>query len=414
MHHSHTEPCQPIASVHCAARRLLYAISRIVQAVQIMKRHRLPLTDGWLTHWFIYMKYWFASIVSFQRSSVYSVIGMAEQTNHVLNMSDGDDGEWSLQDSCDLYIFVVYTLIVGIIVIVGIVGNCFTAFVFWKGDFGTSTSFLFLCLSLIDSALLLTVLPLYSLYPLAYYTGRLEKEIGAIRPYVTVYILPLAWLTQTATLWVTVLIAVNRYIIVCLPFRAAQWCTASKVRIQLGIVLVFAILYNIPRFATYRLVHVVSNNGTTHTAYAGYSKLGSNELYHVIYGNVLYMIFMMVLPISILIVLTIRLITAMNAHRRLQSEMRTQHNHRHDDTNVTFVLVIVVIVVIACQLPALVNQVLWNVFEDEARQCGRFQFYLRPIANMLVILNSAVNFIIYTLFNKSFRDVLIKNVCMRG
>ena len=337
---------------------------------------------------------------------------MAAQTNHVLNMSDGDDGQWSLQDSCDFYIFVVYTLIVGMIVIVGIVGNCFTAFVFWKGNFGTSTSFLFMCLSLIDSALLLTVLPLYSLEPFADFTGRLEKEIGAIRPYVLVYIMPLALLTQTATLWVTVLIAVNRYIIVCLPFRAAQWCTASKVRIQLGIVLVFAILYNIPRFATSRLVHVVSNNGTTHTAYAGYTELGSNELYHVIYGNVLYMIFMLVLPISILIVLTIRLITAMNAHRRIQIDMRTLHNH--DDTNVTFVLVIVVIVVIVCQLPALVNQVLWNVLPSEARTCGEFQFYLRPFANMLVILNSAVNFIIYTLFNKSFRDVLIKNICMCG
>ena len=337
---------------------------------------------------------------------------MAEQTNNTLNMSDGDDGQWSLEESCNLYTFVVYTLIVGMIVVVGIVGNCFTAFVFWKGDFGTSTCFLFLCLSLIDSALLLTVFPIYSLNTFAEYTGRLEKEIGAIYPYVQVYMVPLAWLTQTSTLWVTVLIAVNRYIIVCLPFRAAQWCTVSKVKIQLAVVLVFAIVYNIPKFAEYSIVHDVSNNGTTHTAHAGYSKLGSAELYHVIYDNVLYMIFLLVLPISILIVLTIRLITAMNAHRRIQIEMRTLHNH--DDTNVTFVLVIVVIVVIACQLPALVNQVLWNVLPNEARKCGGFQFYMSPIANMLVILNSAVNFVIYTLFNKSFRDVLIKNVCMRG
>ena len=338
----------------------------------------------------------------------------AEQKVNSLNMSDFDV-ELPLEESCDLYTFIVYTIIVGMIVIVGIVGNCFTAFVFWKGNFGTSTSFLFLCLSLIDTALLLTVLPLYSLYPFAVYTGRLEKEIGAIHPYVQVYMLPLAWLTQTATLWVTVLIAVNRYIIVCLPFRAAQWCTVSKVKKQLAVVLVCAILYNIPKFAEFSIVSSVSNNGTTHTADPGYSKLGSNDLYHVIYDNVLYMIFMVVLPISILIVLTIRLITAMNAHRRMQSKMmRTLHNHECHDTNVTFVLVIVVIVVIACRIPALVNQVLWNVLPNEARLCGRFQFYMRQIANMLVILNSAVNFVIYTLFNKSFRDVLIKNVCMRG
>ena len=329
-------------------------------------------------------------------------------------MSDGGDVEWSrLEASCDLYSFVVYTLIVGMLVVVGIVGNCFTAFVFWKGNFGTSTAFLFMCLSLIDTALLMTVLPLYSLGPFADYTGRLEKEIGTIRPYVRVYMVPLAWLTHTATLWVTVLIAVNRYIIVCLPFRAAQWCTVSKVKIQLAVVLVFAILYNIPKFAEGIVVHSVSNNGTTHKAYAMNSKLGSDELYNIIYSNVVYTIFMLVLPITILIVLTIRLIAAMKAHRRMQIKMRRLHNQHHD-TNVTFVLVIVVIVVIACQLPALVNQVLWNVLPNEARNCGGSHFYVRPIANMLVILNSAVNFVIYTLFNKSFRDVLIKNVCMRG
>ena len=328
-------------------------------------------------------------------------------------MSDGGDVEWSREDSCDLYSFVVYTLIVGMLVIVGIVGNCFTAFVFWKGNFGTSTAFLFMCLSLIDTALLMTVLPLYSLGPFADYTGRLEKEIGAMRPYLIVYMLPLACLTQTATIWVTVLIAVNRYIIVCLPFRAAQWCTVSKVKIQLAVVLGFAVLYNIPKFAEYRIVPSMSINGTTHRTYAKCSKLGLDELYHIIYDNVLYTIFMLVLPITILVVLTIRLITAMKAHRRIQIEMRTLHNQHHG-TKVTFVLVIVVIVVIACQLPALVNQVLWNVLPSDARNCGGSHFYVRPIANMLVILNSAVNFVIYTLFNKSFRDVLIKNVCMRG
>ena len=63
---------------------------------------------------------------------------------------------------------------------------------------------------------------------------------------------PLSYMAETATIWVTVLIAVNRYIIVCLPLRASQWCTLSKVKIQLAVVLVLVILYNIPEIVRRR------------------------------------------------------------------------------------------------------------------------------------------------------------------
>ena len=59
--------------------------------------------------------------------------------------------------------------------------------------------------------------------------------------------------TKTATIWVTVLVAVNRYIIVCRPLRASQWCTISKVKIQLAVVLVLAVVSNIPRLIQYQV-----------------------------------------------------------------------------------------------------------------------------------------------------------------
>ena len=73
----------------------------------------------------------------------------------------------------------------------------------------------------------------------------------------------------------------------------------------------------------------------------------------------------------------------------------------------------VVLVFIVCQVPATVNQVLWNIVEDESRGCGGFHFYLRHIANALVILNSSVNFVIYTAFNTRFRRVLLAEVFPR-
>ncbi|KAI0240620.1 FMRFamide receptor, partial [Lamellibrachia satsuma] len=335
---------------------------------------------------------------------------MTGHANSSWNVSDGPVDN-QLERSCELYSFIIYTVFVGTLVVVGVIGNSFAFVVFWKDNIKTSASFLFQGLSLIDSALLLAVLPLYSIESFVVYTGWLKGYL-AISPYVLVYLLPLALTAQTATIWVTVLVAVNRYIAVCLPYRASRLCTVLKAKKQLAFVLLFAVLYNIPKFAEYRVEYVTTDNGTTYTATAGYTTLGSSKLYYIIYGNILYLIFLLALPIFILTLLNIRLIKALKALRRKRMEM--QSLRQQQDNNVTFVLIIVVIVFIICQVPALVNQVMWNVAPDEARTCGGFQFYLRNIANMLVILNSAVNFIIYILFNKRFRHVLIQTVCAYG
>ena len=72
-------------------------------------------------------------------------------------------------------------------------------------------------------------------------------------------------MVRTATVWVTVLIAVNRYIHVCVPFRASQWCTVIMVKIQMAVVFILVIMYTIPTFAEFHVEHVVTDNGTSLT-----------------------------------------------------------------------------------------------------------------------------------------------------
>ena len=151
----------------------------------------------------------------------------------------------------------MYTLIVGTLVIVGIIGNSLTFVVFWKGNFKSSTTFLFLSLSLIDSALLLAVFPFMTVSSFVNYTELLQGY-SSLRPYFIVYLFPTV-LAKTDAIWVIVLVAVNRYIIVCLPFRASQWCTVSKAKIQLAVMLIAAVLYNIPKFAKRHILYYTIN-----------------------------------------------------------------------------------------------------------------------------------------------------------
>ena len=140
-------------------------------------------------------------------------MGMAEQAHVTLNISDDDiyrssdnDTHWSLDDIIyksgsrrrRLNSFIINALTLGVIIVVGIIGNCLTFVVFWKGNFKSSTSFLFLSLSLIDSAFLIATFPEYSVSALVEYSGW-QEGFYSIKPFLKVYGLFIRTTTKTAT-----------------------------------------------------------------------------------------------------------------------------------------------------------------------------------------------------------------------
>jgi hypothetical protein len=86
---------------------------------------------------------------------------------------------------------------------------------------------LFQVLSVIDTLMLLAWLPLYSVTNFLEYTELSDSEQTQKAKEC---LLPFAFIVQTATIWVTVLVAFNRYIAVCQPFKAARLCTVVQVR----------------------------------------------------------------------------------------------------------------------------------------------------------------------------------------
>lgn len=154
------------------------------------------------------------------------------------------------------------------------------------------------------------------------------------------------------------------------------------------------------------------NSSNVTALQANKSFLGQLPYYQIIYRNVFYLFFLLLLPVLVLTVLNIRLVNALNEVRRRRREMVTVRQKQDD--NVTLVLIIVVFIFTICQTPALVNQILWTSLRDNKwRECGYFQFYFSRICNTMVMLNSSINFLVYFLFNVRFRKILLKCVCNR-
>jgi len=145
-------------------------------------------------------------------------------------------------------------------------------------------------------------------------------------------------------------------------------------------------------------------------------QLGGNQIYQIVYGIILYYPVMYLMPLASLAYLNVKLISALNAIRRRTTTMsatasRLRQRKQRKDDHITQCVVAIVCVFIVCQTPALFNQIFYALFEEEDRQCGRFHFYYTKLSDVLVVVNSSCNFVVYCLFGATFRRIFLATVC---
>ena len=215
-------------------------------------------------------------------------------------------------------------------------------------------------------------------------------------------------MAQTITNWLVVVVTVERYIVVCWPFKASRWCTLPKVKRAVVLIVILGVLYNIPRFFEWRTAFTTDICTNYTSAGVDPQPIRSNILYKVIYRVISYIVFVAVGPMIILIVLNIKLIQALR--RATQERIQLTRGTQNQASNTT-IIVVVVSVFIICQTPALIHQMLEAA---DVSIDASISAYTTPVSNMLVTFNSSVNFFIYCLFGQKFRRILMKMICNRS
>lgn len=139
--------------------------------------------------------------------------------------------------------------------------------------------------------------------------------------------------------------------------------------------------------------------------------LGDNQIYQIIYSNLLYYPVMYILPLASLAYLNFKLITSLKAFKK---KALTTSSRRNKEDNITHCVIAIVCVFIVSQTPALLNQIFWATFSNDDRDCGRFHFYYTKISDLLVVVNSSCNFVVYCLFGRTFRQIFLDTMGCGG
>ena len=110
-------------------------------------------------------------------------------------------------------------------------------------DKTNSTTWLLQALAAVDTLYLVACLVIQPLKIVHELYGVLQRSF----PIIERYVWPLASTAQTATVWIVLLVTGDRYVAVCRPFQA-RWRSVANTRRAVILVLVLAVVYNLPQW----------------------------------------------------------------------------------------------------------------------------------------------------------------------
>lgn len=302
-----------------------------------------------------------------------------------------------------LFRFVVHGVLLNGIGAGGLLGNALAVLVLSRPQMRSSINCLLVGLAACDTALILTSVLLFGLTAVYPYTGHLRYYYYHICPHLTPYAYPLANVAQTMSVYLTLIVTVERWVAVCHPFRAKALCTSSRARWYVLGTALFALAYNAPKFFEAEVYRVEGSDGDAVYCVRAYTAF-RNETYVVVYIHWMYLLVMYIVPFSALAVLNACIVQQV---RRAQAERARLSRVQRRELGLATMLLVVVLVFFLCNILPLVTNA-FEVFEgDEFENLDP----LVKTSNLLVMINSSVNFVIYVIFGEKFKRVFLKMFC---
>ncbi|XP_031636401.1 FMRFamide receptor [Contarinia nasturtii] len=299
-------------------------------------------------------------------------------------------------------------ILINLVGMVGILGNSLSLIILSRPQMRSSINYLLIALARCDIILIITSMFLFgfhSIYPYSFYddTGGSMfwfRYTYNVYPRIIKYLFTLAVIAQTANCYLTLLVSLERFVAVCHPLRARALCTYGRSKFYVIFCTVVAVLYNLIRFEE------IESCGDQHPDYGQIyctrmTPLRTSTAYIKYYIHWSALVVNHIIPFSgLLIFNTMIYAQVRKANRERQMWSRTE---RREIGLATMLLCVVVVFILFNSLALYANFV--EAFFDE------IPLEIVIISNLLVTLNSSVNFIIYVIFGEKFKRIFLQLFC---
>ncbi|XP_045464657.1 sex peptide receptor [Harmonia axyridis] len=323
-----------------------------------------------------------------------------------------------------VYAVPLYGYIMPFLLVITIVANTLIVVVLSKRHMRTPTNVVLMAMALCDLFTLLVPAP-WLIY--MYTFGNHHKPLW---PRSLCY----AWnmmhehipnMFHTASIWLTLALAAQRYIYVCHAPLARKLCTMDNVYRCLIYILVLAALPQCFRMLDTRIVQIdiLWHNRTTHVCKRVIASWVQDYLSENVYFTTYYMfriVFVHLIPCVALIILNLLLFQALKQAQQRRDMLLSKKNQKNEckklrDSNCTTLMLIVVVTVFLIVEIPLVVVTLLHIISSVVIEF--LDYYMANslilITNFMIILSYPINFAIYCGMSRQFRETF-KELFVRG
>ncbi|XP_062616731.1 G-protein coupled receptor dmsr-1-like [Saccostrea cucullata] len=304
-----------------------------------------------------------------------------------------------------------------IICIFGVMSNIVNIIVLTRRHMVTPTNCILTALAITDMA----TMSIYFVYAVYFYiiTQPLDSYEHSKGWMYFVVVNNLAVITfHNMAMWLTVSLAVFRYIFVCHHVVANQWCSLDRAKLTIFIIVVVSILVCVPNYFLYQVKDLqdfyteASNRTNNATAnWKGYwieksEFIQQNPLYQPITFWI-YGVIIKIAPCILLTILSTLIIMTMHQASVRRKRLLSQSNSRHNEemsaehNRTTMMLVMVVLFFVVTEFP---QGILAGISGLNDTFFNQVYSNLGDVMDLLVLINSAINFLLYCIMSQQFRD----------
>jgi len=227
-----------------------------------------------------------------------------------------------------------------------------------------------------------------------------------IKRAIWIYGWPFGTTVQLIGTWSIVSITFSRFVSVCWPSRASHLNSRRHILMRTLAMHIGCIVFSSFRFAEVYIVYDDNGNMLYRK-----TALASSVIYKYVYTLAFYYAITYLVPLSMLMYFTVRLIINLREINKRRQEMSRKAKERSD---LTFSLIIVVVIFMFCQLPNPIRRLLYVIYAPLRIRCGTPYFYFSSWTVTLVNFNSSCNFFIFCLCSPGFRRQLKQMIIRRG
>ncbi|XP_064594542.1 FMRFamide receptor-like [Liolophura sinensis] len=275
----------------------------------------------------------------------------------------------------------------------GFLGNVMSIIVMSRKSMRTSTNMYLITLGVADTVKILNDF-LYFIVILCLRVDPLtgNKAMGLLYPYCH-YLLNMS---LCASAWLTVSVAVERYIFICMPTKAKEYCNLARAKIVSVAVFLSVIVISLPFAFRYKTTLKFNNASNTEMYEVEVNNLWQNPHFSVPF-NWIHTCLRTVIPLIILTFLNTSIVLGLRRSRAANKRPSAKQK-------ITIMLVSIVIIFLVCVTPDAIMSTAFGLGYYEESYLARG---VREITDSFLLINSAVNFIPYCIFNKHFRRTFL-------